>query len=438
MTPGKRLLAVAVTATVGLSAAACGGSSGAAGDDKTVILWHMEQPPNRVAAFQKLIDKYNATNPQLKVRAQVQDWNQIYTKIAGAVQSKTQPDILFTIPDFTTYVRPLGTVRPVTSVVEELDKQHTFSDAATAPYKDDNQYWAVPLYGMVQMLWYRKDMFAKAGITTAPKTWSEMLADAQKLTTGKQKGIAVPAGKNLATDQVLYSLMLTGGAGNFFHQDGSVNFDTPATVKTVSYYRDLLKQSPSDSGNYSWGEPQAAFNSGAAAMAIEKGQYLAPFESESGRPASDLGCAPIPIADDGGKPGSIYYSNAAMVMSNTDAKAAGAEAFLKYVLQPENYGDFLNAEPGLFLPLTKDGATAPSWTSNEVIKKYPDCVNAMLKQSETGALFGFTDGQYVDTIGKISGQNVLAQVVQKVYSSGESPEAAVKWGQEQMQGAVAK
>jgi multiple sugar transport system substrate-binding protein len=438
MTPGKRLLAVAVTATVGLSAAACGGSSGAAGDDKTVILWHMEQPPNRVAAFQKLIDKYNATNPQLKVRAQVQDWNQIYTKIAGAVQSKTQPDILFTIPDFTTYVRPLGTVRPVTSVVEELDKQHTFSDAATAPYKDDNQYWAVPLYGMVQMLWYRKDMFAKAGITTAPKTWSDMLADAQKLTTGKQKGIAVPAGKNLATDQVLYSLMLTGGAGNFFHQDGSVNFDTPATVKTVSYYRDLLKQSPSDSGNYSWGEPQAAFNSGAAAMAIEKGQYLAPFESESGRPASDLGCAPIPIADDGGKPGSIYYSNAAMVMSNTDAKAAGAEAFLKYVLQPENYGDFLNAEPGLFLPLTKDGATAPSWTSNEVIKKYPDCVNAMLKQSETGALFGFTDGQYVDTIGKISGQNVLAQVVQKVYSSGESPEAAVKWGQEQMQGAVAK
>jgi multiple sugar transport system substrate-binding protein len=438
MTPGKRLLAVAVTATVGLSAAACGGSGGAAGDDKTVILWHMEQPPNRVDAFQKLIDKYNATNPEFEVRAQVQDWNQIYTKIAGAVQSKTQPDILFTIPDFTTYVRPLGAVRPVTTVVDALNKEHTFSDAATAPYKDDNQYWAVPLYGMVQMLWYRKDMFAKAGITDAPKTWNQMLADAQKLTTGKQKGIAVPAGKNLATDQVLYSLMLTGNAGNFFNGDGSVNFDTPASVNAVSYYQNLLKQSPSDSGNYSWGEPQAAFNSGAAAMAIEKGQYLSPFEAESGRPASDLGCAPIPVSDDGGKPGSIYYSNAAMVMSNTDAKAQGAEAFLKYVLQPENYGQFLNAEPGLFLPLTKDGATATSWTSNDVVKKYSDCVNAMLEQSKTGALFGFTDGQYIDTIGKISGQNVLAQVVQKVYSSGETPEAAVKWGQEQMQAAVSK
>ncbi|HKO32673.1 MAG TPA: extracellular solute-binding protein, partial [Candidatus Limnocylindria bacterium] len=361
-----------------------------------------------------------------------------YTKISGAVQSKTQPDILFTIPDFTTYVRPLGAVRPVTTLVDELDKQHKFSEPAKAAYRDENQYWAVPLYGMVQMLWYRKDLFQQAGIAQAPKTWSELQADAQKLTSGDKKGIALPAGKNLATDQVLYSLMLTGGAGNFFGSDGSVNFNTPETVKAVTLYRDLLKFSPSDSGNYSWGEPQAAFNSGAAAMAIEKGQYLAPFEEESGRPASDLGCAPIPVADQGGEPGSIYYSNAAMVMSNDDAKAAGAEAFLKYILQPENYGAFLNAEPGLFLPLTEDGAKAESWTGNEVIQKYRGCVDAMLEQSKTGALFGFTEGQYIDSIGKISGQNVLAQVVQRVYSNGESPEAAVKWGDEQMRAAVAK
>jgi multiple sugar transport system substrate-binding protein len=434
----RRLIAGAVVVVAGLSATACGGSSGPAGDDKTVILWHMEQPPNRVEAFQKLIDSYNETNPEYKVQAQVQDWNQIYTKISGAVQSKTQPDLLFTIPDFTTYVRPLGAVRPVTALVDELDKQHTFSEPAKAAYRDDDQYWAVPLYGMVQMLWYRKDLFQQAGIAQPPKTWSELLATAQKLTAGDQKGIALPAGKNLATDQVIYSLMLTGGAGNFFNADGSVKFNSPETVRAVTLYRDLLKYSPSDSGNYSWGEPQAAFNSGAAAMAIEKGQYLAPFEAESGRPASDLGCAPIPVADEGGKPGSIYYSNAAMVLSNDDAKAAGAEAFLKYILQPENYGAFLNAEPGLFLPLTSDGATAPSWTGHEVIKKYQGCVDAMLEQSKSGALFGFTEGQYIDAIGKISGQNVIAQVVQRVYSNGEAPEAAVKWGDDQMRAAVAK
>ena len=207
-------------------------------------------------------------------------------------------------------------------------------------------------------------------------------------------------------------------------------------METFDFYDELLEYSPADSADYSWGEPQAAFNSGAAAMAIEKGQYLLPFEEESGRPAEDLGCAPIPQAEPGGEPGSIYYSNAAMVMSEDDERAEGAEEFLSFLLDPENYGDFLNADPGLFLPVTESGVDAESWTSNEVITQYRECVDAMLEQSENGALFGFVDGQYVDTIGNISGQNILAQVLQQIAVEGEDPEAAVADGQQQMLDAV--
>jgi multiple sugar transport system substrate-binding protein len=172
-------------------------------------------------------------------------------------------------------------------------------------------------------------------------------------------------------------------------------------------------------------------------MAIEKGQYLAPFEAESGRPAQDLGCEFIPQPT-GGQPGSIYYSNAAMVMSEDDAHAKAAEKFLEFLLKPENYGDFLNAEPGLFLPVTQDGMRADSWKSNEVIKKYSGCVDKMLEQSRTGALFGFVDGQYNEDIGKISGQNILAQVIQRIVIDKEDPAAAVTWGQQQMEAAVQK
>lgn len=420
-----------------LALAACGGGPGGdSGGGDTLTLWHMEQPPNRVKAWQKIIDDYNATDPKYKVEQQVQDWNQIYSKIAGAVQSQTQPDILFTIPDFTTYVRPLGAVRPVTDVVEKLDSEHGFTDAATAPYHDEGEYWAVPLYGMVQMLWYRKDLLEKAGVTEAPQTWDDLLTTAKAATKDGQSGIALPAGKNLATDQVIYSFMLTNGAGQFFTDDGEVDFNRPEVVETFEMYDELMKYSPKDSANYSWGEPQAAFNSGAAAMAVEKGQYLLPFEEESGQPASDLGCAPIPQPADDGQPGSIYYSNAAMVMSQDDDKAKAAEDFLSYLLETDTYGHFLNAEPGLFLPQTQDGMKAESWTSNEVISKYRDCVDMMLDQSNTGALFGFVDGQYVDKIGNISGQNILAQVVQRISVEGEDPAAAVAWGEEQMQAAV--
>src|SRR3712207_647457 len=148
-------LAAALVALT-LGATACGGGTGGVaeqgGGGDTLTLWHMEQPPNRVEAWQQLIDRYNETDPEFRVEQQVQDWNQMYTKIAGAVQSNTQPDILFAIPAFTTYVRPLGKVRPVTDVVEQVDGEHQSMDAATARYTDEGEVWAVPMYGMVQML----------------------------------------------------------------------------------------------------------------------------------------------------------------------------------------------------------------------------------------------------------------------------------------------
>lgn len=435
----KVLAAVAMAAAAVIGMSGCSSpSSGSGSSDKEIVLWHMEDTPSREQAFQKLADEYNATNPDYKIKIEAQDWGQVYTKIAGAAKSGKQPDILFAIPDFATYVRGLGLGQPVTNIVQDVQKKDGLMKAATAPYTDKGDAWAVPLYGMVQMLWYRNDLFQKAGISTAPATWSQLVDDAKKLSTGSTAGIAVPSGKNLATDQVLYSFMTTAGAANMFTPDGKVSIDNDKTVAAFQLYKQLADLSPKDAGNYSWPEPQAALNSGSTAMAIEKGQYLAPFESESGRPASDLGCAPIPVADNGGKPGSIYYSNGAMVLSKDKAKQDGAGKFLEWLLDPKQYGDFLNAEPGLFLPVTDNGAADSSWRKNPVISKYKTCVDAMLKQSETGELFGFTDGQYISSIGKISGQNILAQAVQQMTVNGKSAKEAVAWAQQQMQDAIGK
>ncbi len=434
----KALVAIALAAATAIGLSGCGASASSSSASKEIVLWHMENTPSRVKAFQKLADEYNATNPEYKVNIQVQDWGQVYTKIAAAAQAGKQPDILFAIPDFATYVRGLGLGQPVTSVVEDIQKKDGLIKASTAPYTDKGNVWAVPLYGMVQMLWYRKDLFKAAGINSAPATWSELVADAKKLSNGKTNGIAVPSGKNLATDQVLYSFMVTGGAANMFTKDGKVSIDNAKTVAAFDLYKQLADLSPKDAGSYSWPEPQAALNSGSAAMAVEKGQYLAPFQSESGKPASDLGCAPIPVADNGGKTGSIYYSNGAMVLSKDKAKQQGAGKFLEWVLDPKHYGDFLNAEPGLFLPVTNNGATESNWRQNPVISTYKNCVNAMLKQSQTGELFGFVDGQYISSIGDISGQNILAQAVQQMTVNGMSAKNAVTWAQQQMQAAISK
>lgn len=398
-----------------------------------LTLWHMEEPPNRVKRFGEVVDEFNKSHPNIKVKAQVQSWGDAYSKFPASIKAGNGPDLLFTIPDYTTLLKELGVVQPVDDIVQKLDEKHKFLGASLAPYQYEDKTWAVPVFGMIQVLWYRKDMLEAEGLQ-APKTWDELLAAAKTLTKDGKYGIALPASKSMATDQVMYSFLVTAGAKSIIDGNNKVTFDNPNTVKAYKMYKELLAFSPPDSNTYQWGEPQAQFNTGQSAMAIEKGQYLATFESESGRPASDLGVTPIPVAD-GGEQGSIYYSNGIMVLTSDAKKKEAIAEFFDYLYEPETYGKFINAEPGLFLPVTEDGAKAESFWNDPVISKYKDQVQVLLDASQKGYLFGFTDG-VANKIGKIAGPNFIAQTLEMIMTSGKSPEEAVLLGQQLMEDAA--
>lgn len=411
-----------------------GNDAGNTGTEVTEIkLWHMEEPPNRVQRFKEIADAFNAANPDIKITTQVQSWDDAYSKFPAAILSGNGPDLLFTIPDYTTLIKDLGVVQPVDDILAKLDEKHGFLEASVTPYQYDGQTWAVPVFGMVQVLWYRNDLLQEANVQP-PKTWDELKAAAETLTTGSQYGIALPASKSMATDQVLYSFLVSGGAKHVINGNNEVTFDNEKTVAAYKMYNDLLKFSPPDSNTYTWGEPQAQFNAGKAAMAIEKGQYLSTFEAESGRPASDLGVVAMPVAE-GGEEGSIYYSNGIMVLNDEPKKKEAITKFFEYLFEPETYGKFVNAEPGLFLPVTEDGSQADSFWNDPVISKYKSQVEVLIEASSKGALFGFTDG-VASKIGQIAGPNYLAQTLENITIAGKTAEDAVKWGQAQMEDAV--
>jgi multiple sugar transport system substrate-binding protein len=408
------------------------GGEGADGETVEITLWHMEEPPHRVERFNEVFDRFNESQDDYEINAQVQNWDDAYVQFPSAIQAGDGPDLLFTIPDYTALLQDLDVLQPVEDIVSDLDEEHGFIDTALAPYEYEEHTWAVPLFGMVQVLWYRADHFEEAGLE-APETWDELLNAAETLSEDGRNGIALPASSTMATDQVLYSIMISGGAKDILDSDNNVTFDTPETVESYEFYADLLEYSPSDSTSFGWGEPQAQFNSGGASMAIEKGQYLAPFEDESGEPAESLGIAPIPQGPNG-EEGSIYYSNGLMMLTDDEEKQAGTQAFLEFLLDPENYGDFLNADPGLFLPVTEDGDEG-SFYEDEVVQQYQDHIDFMIEYSEHGQLFGFTDG-VASEVGQIAGPNYIAETLQQIIINDMSPEEAVEWGQQEMEDSV--
>lgn len=397
-------------------------------------LWHMEQPPYRVDRVQEIIDAFNEANPDVRVRQEVQSWEDVVPMALSAVQAGIQPDLIFTIPDFTVTMRATGVVQPLTDIAQGLADEHGFLDAALDPYSYAGEVWAVPLYGMTHSLWYRKDMLEEAGLEP-PSTWDELLEVAAALTGDGRYGIGIPGSRSLYTDQVIYNFMVTAGAEELFREDGEVRFDNPDTVRAFEFYNELYQYSPSDSVGWIWGDAEAAFAAGQVAMIVQF-TTITTFDQQTDELPENLGVVPIPTPSEDGQAGSIYYSNGVMLLTDEAEKRDAAARFIAHLLEPETYGRFLNMEPGLFLPVTLDGQDAESFWSDELVVAYRDQVDTMIDNSQHGALFGFTGDEVFDVIGPISAQNLLSQVVQRMLIDGDSPEAAVSWGQAEMEDAA--
>jgi multiple sugar transport system substrate-binding protein len=410
-------------------------ASGALAQDPIEIrIWHMEQPPHRVARVQELIDAFNSANPDIKVIQEPQSWGEVYAKAPAAISAGNAPDILFAIPDFTTVIKKLGVLESVEDITDELDAKHKFLTATIAPYSYDGGVWAVPLYNMALSLWYRKSDLEQANISV-PTTWTEWKAAAEKLSADGTFGMGLPANKHLYTDQTVYAVMVNNGAADIYNPDGTIRFNNPQTTASYAFYNDLLQHSAPDAANWTWGEAEACFNSESCGMILQF-TVISSYDQQGAGDAADLGVAPVPHANTEASSSTISYSNGAMILAKDPAKRDAAKKFIAFLLEPENYGRFLNMEPGLFLPVTENGAEAESFWSDPIAVKYRSQIETMIANSQNGKLFGFTGGHVFPSIGAISAQNILAETLQQIAIEGATPEQAVAAGQARMEEAT--
>jgi multiple sugar transport system substrate-binding protein len=423
----KTILKLALATTMLMPAAAF------AQDAVEVTLWHMEQPPHRVARVQELIDAFNAANPGIVVKQEPQNWGEVYAKTPAALAAGQGPDMLFAIPDFAPILKDIGALTSVEGFVEELDAKHDFVDSTVEAYSYDGGVWAVPLYNMTMNLWYRKSVLEEAGVEV-PSTWEDWRAVAEKLSVDGVSGMGLPANRQLYTDQTVYSVMTNGGASEIYNEDGALRFDNPETVASFEFYNDMLQFSPADSTSWTWGEAEACFSSRSCAMVMQF-SVIATYDTQAEGDAADLGVAPIPSRD-GEEHNTIAYANAVMLLSTDEAKMEASKKFVSFLLEPENYGRFLNMEPGLFMPVTADGATAETFWSDPMVEKYREQIETIIDNGQNGRLFGFTSGRTFPSIAAISAQNIIAETLQAVAVSGQSPAEAVAAGQARMEEAA--
>jgi len=139
--------------------------------------------------------------------------------------------------------------------------------AKSLSYKGD--LYAVPFYGESSMLYYRKDLFAQAGLTMpAHPTWTQVQGLAAKLNKpGQVAGICLRGlagwGDNMAS---LDTVVNTFG-GQWFDMNWKPQLTSPAFVNATNFYVNLIrKYGESGASNDSFNQLLTLYGQGKCAM----------------------------------------------------------------------------------------------------------------------------------------------------------------------------
>ena len=415
-------------------------------DQVTIRFLHNETDPPSIEFFNNAIAEFEAANPNIKIEMETADNDGRFQKILASANTRTLPDVIkvITLENYEFVKR--GFVSPIDDLVDTIGRDDFVPEALT---KIDGKVYAIPYtMGNNSNLYYRTDLLEAAGLQP-PTSLEETLQIAQKLRTGDTYGFIFPASNNRASTLFFSALMWSNG-GTYFDKDLNITFDNEATVKTLSYIRELTKTAPESIGSYSFGDIINGYLSGKAGMVLALPRLVAALGANAPDLLAKTGMISIPPGDSGAGIKMVSVDGYAIASEAFGGKhQAEAKKFVEFLMTGDRASKFaLTAFPHLIPTLKsvqdssiKEGAPLISGRE-ELARTAFDVSNGLDFAAEAGATI--VDGKLELSgvanpyIGSIISRHIPAEVVQRVVFENEDPAAAAKWGQEEMERIVAE
>ncbi|PJF32361.1 MAG: ABC transporter substrate-binding protein [Candidatus Thermofonsia Clade 1 bacterium] len=231
-----------------------------------LVLMGWSSSPSENERLQKIVDDWNAANPDIQVTLnQVPDYD---TTLQKSLAGGEPPDVFY-VDSF----RFLDLVRadalmPIGDRLTDIDD---FYPALRNAFTTNGQFYCPPKDFSTLALQINTEMFEAAGLS-APTTWEEMRAAAEALTKDGVFGVVVPA------DFARWIAFLYGAGGSVTDDEfTTMTINSPEAEAALEFYTGLyidgLAKTPADLGVGWAGE---AFGKGLVAMAFE-GNWIEPY-----------------------------------------------------------------------------------------------------------------------------------------------------------------
>jgi raffinose/stachyose/melibiose transport system substrate-binding protein len=189
-TPFIQLL---VLATALACLAACGSDGDESADGKTVISWwHNSNNDPGKSYYEQVAKDFEADNPDVDVKIEAMQHEDMLTKLDAAFQSGDAPDIYMErgggeLADHVEAGLTKDLSESAADIIPELG-------GSVAGWQVEDKTYALPFSVGLVGFWYNKELLAQAGVTEMPTTWDEMDQVVAQLKAAGIQPISVGAG----------------------------------------------------------------------------------------------------------------------------------------------------------------------------------------------------------------------------------------------------
>lgn len=230
-------LAAAATAATVLGLAGCGAS---AGEPVTLRFWAMGREGEVV---QELVRDFERENPGVRVRVQQIPWSAAHEKFLTSYVGEATPDIA---QMGNTWMSEFAALRALEPLAPSLARSSMAESSYFQGIWDTNVIDGVPLgvpwYVDTRVIFYRRDLFARAGYERMPDTWSEWR---KALLAVKRRAGSTGYALFLPPNEYEPLLVMGLGTGSTFLSDNGTRgaFSDPRFRRAFDFYAGLYRDS---------------------------------------------------------------------------------------------------------------------------------------------------------------------------------------------------
>ncbi|WP_017814781.1 MULTISPECIES: extracellular solute-binding protein [Paenibacillus] len=341
-----KVLSLLLTGALALGLTACGnsdsgksseGASGSSGDKVTITFQNIYPDPTTPTykMIRQIVDSYQKEHPNVEIALDTLNTDQQKLKLKTQAASREIPDI--TIVNPSAQMKPYvdaGLLAPLDDILDKDGLRDTYQEGLLDYYSKDNKVYALPDGNNIEVGYYNKALFAKAGIDAPPATFEELLADVKKLKDAGITPIAIGEKDSWTGSFLFMNILLRTNGGPGFLQDvadGKKTFNDPAFIEAVDAFQKLVQAGAFPEGATSIDATAGGnmFRTGQAAMF-----FIGTWETganDSSTVGKDVGVFKFPTVNGKGNPDEFMLApGSAFAVSANSEHLAETKDFLKY------------------------------------------------------------------------------------------------------------